>query len=146
MESHRVEDLRNATKQALSKAYCPYSNFRVGAAIVLADGAIVGGANVENASYPAGICAERSAILTAKMTGHNLDIAAVGVTSDSDMLVSPCGVCRQFIREFASLDTPIYMWTAQNELTVRTLDELLPLSFGPDNLKSRARRESWEKV
>lgn len=130
-----IEALKKACMEARDLAYAPYSKFRVGSAILLQDGTVVPGANVENASYGAGICAERSAIVTAMMTRPRPSgIRAVAVTSDTTQLVSPCGICRQFIREFAALDTPILMYTSTGDLTIRTLEELLPLSFGPENL------------
>jgi len=136
LSSEEEEQLKQACIQAKSNSYSPYSKFRVGASFLFSNGEIVKGANVENASYPAGICAERSAIAIAVNQGllATESIKAVGVTSDTDNVVSPCGICRQTIREFASLDTPIYMWTSSGAVTVRTLEELLPLSFGPDNL------------
>lgn len=128
--------LKEACTEAKARSYSPYSKFRVGASILYSDGTIVKGANVENASYPAGICAERSALTIAVNQGlRESKIQAIGVTSDINELVSPCGICRQTIREFAPLDTPIYMWTCSGALTVRTLEELLPLSFGPETLQ-----------
>lgn len=121
----------NAAKEM---SYSPYSKFRVGAAVYFDDGTIVPGANVENASFGAGICAERAALVTARMYGCKAEILAIAVTADSDEVVSPCGICRQFIREFAPLETKIYMFTRKGDLTVRTLSELLPLSFGPEKL------------
>lgn len=128
--------LQQACTAAKTFSYSPYSHFRVGAALLYASGETVAGANVENASFPAGICAERAALATAVNRGLAREpLRAIAVTSDSPQLVSPCGVCRQSLREFAGLQTPVYMWTSEGALTVRTLDELLPLSFGPDNLK-----------
>lgn len=128
------ERLRAACSEAKALAYAPYSSFRVGAAVLFDDDTIVKGANVENASFGAGVCAERSALITARMEGKASQIKAIAVTTDTEQLVSPCGICRQFIREFASLEVPIYMFTNSGDLTVSTLEELLPLSFGPDNL------------
>lgn len=133
-------ELKQACLDARDLSYSPYSKFRVGAAVLFADGSIVKGANVENASFGAGICAERSALVTARMSPTDSekkfrgDIKAIAVSSDVKDLVSPCGICRQFIREFAPLETPIYMYNCEGELIRRTLEELLPLSFGPSNL------------
>lgn len=129
--------LRAACSEAKDLAYAPYSKFRVGAAVLYCDNTIVKGANVENASFGAGLCAERSALVTARMEGKDCQIKAIAVTTDTEELVSPCGICRQFIREFSEPELPIYMFTNSGDLTVRTLGELLPLSFGPDNLLSR---------
>ncbi|PWN24053.1 cytidine deaminase [Microstroma glucosiphilum] len=168
--------LLQSALDARSLSYSPYSKFRVGAAVLLTDGSIVQGANVENASYGAGVCAERTAILTASATrftrsptqpasaSHSPSsypltgaIRAIAVSSDlPNDPCSPCGICRQFIREFAPLDTPILMvwakWQGgsagevkeeskrgqgcydEEGVIVRTLEELLPLSFGPDEL------------
>ncbi|EKG17697.1 CMP/dCMP deaminase zinc-binding protein [Macrophomina phaseolina MS6] len=129
---------------ALSKG--PYSQFRVGAAILIHPSSsssassapeIILGANVENAAYPVGTCAERVAVGTAVTTfGYGRgDIKAVGVATDlADQYCSPCGMCRQFLREFLELDTPIFMHTRDGKYEVKTMGELLPMSFGPDVL------------
>ncbi|KAI8940524.1 hypothetical protein NX059_004201 [Plenodomus lindquistii] len=144
--------------EAKTRAYCPYSLFRVGASLLLDPSVtptptptptsstpttyptshIITGANIENASYPVGTCAERVAMGTAVMAGHRLgSFKAVGVTTDIVDFCSPCGMCRQFLREFLKLDTPIFMFNKEGKFIVRTMDELLPLSFGPDVLPSR---------
>lgn len=96
-----------------------------------ASGDIITGANVENALYGAGICAERVAITRCLMEGHNV-FKAIAVAAD-DTNISPCGICRQFIREF-STDVPVVMLQKDGSGVVRTLGELLPMSFGPDDL------------
>ncbi|KAK8197578.1 cytidine deaminase-like protein [Phyllosticta capitalensis] len=129
--------------EARERAYCPYSQFRVGAALLLRPRAdstssalnIVIGANVENASYPVGTCAERVAVGTAVVQGYKHgDIRAVGVATDIEGYCSPCGMCRQFLREFLDLDTPIFMHNKDGNFQVKTMGELLPMSFGPDVL------------
>ncbi|KAK7545500.1 cytidine deaminase, partial [Phyllosticta paracitricarpa] len=131
--------------EARERAYCPYSQFRVGAALLLrphsasttatAEPTIVIGANVENASYPVGTCAERVAVGTAVVQGYTRgDIRAVGVATDIEGYCSPCGMCRQFLREFLDLDTPIFMHNKDGNFQVKTMGELLPMSFGPDVL------------
>lgn len=137
--------LKAACCAARKSSYCPYSNFRVGAALLFEDGSIIQGANVENASYGAGICAERTAIVMARMQGKNA-IRAIAVTSDSNELVSPCGICRQVIREFAKLTTPIYMFTNNGNVVIRTLDDLLPFSFGPEHLIEKGSRTATTDV
>ncbi|KAH6638115.1 cytidine deaminase [Boeremia exigua] len=128
---------------AKTKAYCPYSLFRVGASLLLHQStssgpSIIVGANVENAAYPVGTCAERVAFGTAVIQGHKLgSFKAVGVATDIDDFCSPCGMCRQFLREFLELDTPIFMFNKEGKYIVRTMGELLPLSFGPDVLPPR---------
>ncbi|PHH81238.1 hypothetical protein CDD82_1215 [Ophiocordyceps australis] len=126
--------LQSAATQAKATAYCPYSHFRVGAAVLGADGTIIPGANVENASYPVGSCAERVAVARAVTQGTR-EFCALAVASDVSPPASPCGMCRQFIREFCSLDMPIFMLGPHDECVVHTLAELLPMSFGPEQLK-----------
>jgi cytidine deaminase len=107
---------------AAARAYAPYSNFNVGAAVRARDGRVFEGVNVENAAYPLGICAERSAL--ARAVGEGLrpgDLEAIAITA------SPCGGCRQWIAEF-QLDRVVYR-RADGELTVATPAELLPDSF-----------------
>ncbi|KAG0647920.1 Cytidine aminohydrolase [Hyphodiscus hymeniophilus] len=118
---------------AKETAYCPYSQFRVGATILTNDGQFIDGANVENASYPVGTCAERVAFGKAVTEGHK-GFKAVAVATDISPPASPCGMCRQFIREFCDLDMPIIMFDKNGAFAVATLKELLPLSFGPEAL------------
>jgi len=134
--------LIQAAKDARTGSYSPYSKFRVGAALLLSDGSIVKGANIENASYGATICAERTALVKAVSDGKK-QFLAIAVAADLDEPVSPCGMCRQFIREFCALETPILMApTSYNPETDEgkpvveaTLGQLLPMSFGPDDLE-----------
>ncbi|GBQ59743.1 cytidine deaminase [Komagataeibacter swingsii] len=116
------------------RAYAPYSRFQVGAAVAAADGRIFTGCNVENAAYPEGTCAEAGAIAAMVAQGGR-DIRRVVVCGGGDAACTPCGGCRQKIREFASPRTPVTMVSAGGAvLLVRTLAELLPDSFGPDSL------------
>lgn len=117
------------------KAYAPYSRFKVGASI-LSDVGIHVGANIENASYGCTSCAEASAISDMIKEGGT-SIRLVCVSADSEKLVTPCGNCRQRIREFATKDTEIHMINGNGELQmISTLEALLPYSFGPENLSS----------
>jgi len=109
------------------KAYAPYSHFSVGAAILGRDGKIYGGANVENASYGAAVCAERTAALSALMAGCR-NFEAIAVVSSADKLCTPCGICRQFLSEF-SPDMRVICAKNEDEFEVYSLDELLPHSF-----------------
>lgn len=122
--------------EAKAKAYCPYSNFHVGCAILTEDDQYVVGANVENASFGGAICAERTAIVKAVTAGH-LKFKALSVCTDSIKCGSPCGICRQVIREFSGpdLNLPVVMLdkTAKHYILM-TMDELLPASFGPEDL------------
>lgn len=128
-----IDDLFHAAQQAREKAYAPYSKFPVGAAIRTASGAVFAGANVENAAYPQGACAEAAAI-TAMVLGGERRIAAVLVVGQGEGLVTPCGGCRQRIREFAPADTPVHVAGLDGVRATFTLDQLLPHSFGPENL------------
>ena len=130
-----MDDLIAAAKSARLKAYAPYSKFLVGAAVRDERGQIHGGCNVENAAYPQGWCAETSAIAAMIMSGGR-SIAEMAVIGTGDLLCTPCGGCRQKIREFAKGDVKIHMCGEDGSLKQTfTLDELLPASFGPENLK-----------
>ncbi|KAL5611808.1 hypothetical protein BROUX41_000617 [Berkeleyomyces rouxiae] len=126
--------LRTAAVDAKAVAYCPYSKFRVGAALLAPSGRIIVGGNVENASYPVTTCAERTAICTAVTTFGERAFRAVAVATDVTPPASPCGMCRQAIREFCDLKTPIIMFDKDEKFSVLLLEQLLPLSFGPESL------------
>ena len=127
-------DLVAAAISAMSHAYAPYSTFYVGAAIRDENGQIHSGANVENAAYPQGACAEVGAISAMIMAGGR-KIDAIAVAGKGDVLCTPCGGCRQRIREFAEAATPIIIADETGERARFTLAEILPHSFGPDNLR-----------
>ena len=129
-----MNDLIAAAKSARLKAYAPYSKFLVGAAVRDERGQIHGGCNIENAAYPQGWCAETSAIAAMIMSGGKA-IAEMAVIGTGDLLCTPCGGCRQKIREFAKGNVKIHMYGEDGKLKQTfTLDELLPASFGPENL------------
>ena len=123
-----------AAAAARAHAYAPYSRFAVGAAIRAADGTLHAGANVENAAYPQGQCAEASAI-GAMIAAGGRRISEMVVLADGEALCAPCGGCRQRIREFAAPETPIYIAGPEGLRLKTSLAELLPYSFGPENLK-----------
>ena len=127
-------ELIAAAISAMSHAYAPYSSFYVGAAIRDENGQIHSGANVENAAYPQGACAEVGAISAMIMAGGR-KIDAIAVAGKGDVLCTPCGGCRQRIREFAEAATPIIIADETGERARFTLAEILPHSFGPDNLR-----------
>ena len=129
----RLAELFEAAKAAQANAYAPYSRFRVGAALRAADGAIYSGANVENAAYPEGVCAETSAISAMARAGGRR-IEEILVIGDGEGLCTPCGGCRQRIREFAEPSTAIHIAGPGGLRRTFTLAELLPESFGPDHL------------
>jgi len=129
-----MNDLIAAAKSARLKAYAPYSKFLVGAAVRDENGKIHGGCNIENAAYPQGWCAETSAIAAMIMSGGHA-IAEMAVIGTGDLLCTPCGGCRQKIREFAKGNVKIHMCGEDGKVKQTfTLDELLPASFGPENL------------
>ena len=122
-----------AAKNVRKKAHVPYSKFKVGAALLTENNKIIIGCNVENAAYPQSQCAEASAIGNLVSQGYK-SIKEVLVVGSGKLLCSPCGACRQRIREFASLKTPVHICNINGHLKTSTLGELLPDSFGPQNL------------
>ena len=129
-----MNELIAVATSARLKAYAPYSKFLVGAAVRDENGKIHGGCNIENAAYPQGWCAETSAIAAMVMSGSR-GIAEMAVIGSGDLLCTPCGGCRQKIREFAKGDVKIHMCGEDGRvMKTMTLDELLPDSFGPENL------------
>jgi cytidine deaminase len=129
------DTLFTAAKSAQTRAYAPYSHFKVGAALLADDGTIYPGCNVENAAYPVGACAEAGAI-SAMITGGGRAIRAILVLGEGEELVTPCGACRQRIREFATPETPIAIAGPEGIRARFSLADLLPASFGPANLRS----------
>jgi homotetrameric cytidine deaminase len=122
-----------AAREAMGRAHAPYSRFRVGAALRAEDGSIHAGANVENAAYPQGQCAEASALGVLVAAGRTR-VLEVAVISDSTDMCVPCGGCRQRLREFMPLDGTVHLCAAGGERRAVTLEELLPMSFGPEFL------------
>lgn len=141
MSDHDLPDdvlnaMIEAARAAMGRAYAPYSRFHVGAAVRGASGRVYAGANVENAAYPQGQCAEASA-LGAMILGGDQRVDAVVVMGGAEgdgRLCTPCGGCRQRLREFAAAGTPIHVCGPEGPRRTFTLEELLPHSFGPDNL------------
>lgn len=128
-----LDELFAAAKAVQAHAWVPYSRFRVGAAIRAAGGGVFAACNVENAAYPVGTCAEAGAIAMMVSAGETR-IAEVVVVGDGEGLCTPCGGCRQRLREFGAPDTRIHVADEEGIRAVFTLDELLPASFGPANL------------
>ena len=126
-------ELLAAAEAVRARAYAPYSRFQVGAAILADDGKIYAGCNVENAAYPAGNCAEASAI-AAMIAGGAKRIKRIYVTGPGREPLTPCGGCRQRIREFADPDVMVISHGIDGAPLRRTLAELLPHSFGPEFL------------
>ncbi len=120
-------------RKAQSRAYAPYSNFKVGAALIAEDGTIIHGANIENAAYSPTICAERAALVSAYSQGIT-KFKAIVITTDAGTPSSPCGVCRQVLKELTHGDMPVYMTNHTSDIVSRTVDELLPLGFSGKDL------------
>ena len=132
------KELCRAAVAAMQKAYAPYSGYRVGAALLTADGAVYTGCNIENASYTPTICAERTAIFKAVSDGGRR-FTAIAVAGGKDGVISgsfpPCGVCRQVMAEFCAPDFTILVVTGEDTYDTYTLSELLPSGFGPAHLQ-----------
>ena len=126
-------ELFAAAEAVPARAYAPYSHFSVGAAILADDGRIYAGCNIENAAYPIGNCAEASAI-AAMIAGGGKRIRRLYVTGPGTAPVTPCGGCRQRIREFADLDVVVISHGIEGAPLTQTLNQLLPHSFGPEFL------------
>ena len=125
------DELLDAARATREMAYCPYSNFRVGAALIDENGSVHVGCNVENAAYPQGSCAETGAIAAMVASGAQriVTIAVSAATSDGGRPCTPCGGCRQRIAEFADEDTRIIVRDDDGEWHIYTIADLLPSSF-----------------
>lgn len=128
-----MEELEAAARSMLDRAYCPYSHFPVGAALECEDGTVYTGCNVENAVYPAGICAERNAVFHAVAEGH-MRFRRIVIASKSRDFCVPCGICRQVLRE-SSPDIEVVCLDGAGRRQRWSLGELLPHSFGPETLE-----------
>lgn len=128
------QELLNLAIEARENAYVPYSNFKVGAALLTKDGKVFSGCNIENAAYGPTNCAERTAIFKAVSEGYR-QFSAIAVVADTDGPVSPCGVCRQVMAEFFQPDTKIYLGNIQGISVETSLEELLPGSFTAKDLQ-----------
>lgn len=135
------EVLVDLAREAMTHAYAPYSHFQVGAALLTKDGRVYQGCNIENAAYGPTNCAERTAFFKAVSEGERefLALAIVGGPRDGELQesISPCGVCRQVMAEFCPPDFRVLLaWgEGADQYRAYTLEQLLPLGFGPDNLK-----------
>ncbi|NLK93951.1 MAG: cytidine deaminase [Clostridiales bacterium] len=129
-------ELIEAAINARKKAYCPYSNFKVGAAALFEDGNIYLGCNIENASYGATNCAERTAIFNGISNGNKV-LKALAVNGDNENFTYPCGICRQVICEFAEDENiEIYIVKNKEEYLVKTLKEIMPGAFTKKDLNN----------
>lgn len=123
--------------QAMENAYVPYSHYRVGSCILTHDGEYFIGANVENASFGATNCGERSAVFACYSHGYRKeDIKGIAIVTDGHILAGPCGICRQVLGELLEEDTPIFLSNGKEEMTT-DIHSLLPMSFGSKDLDGR---------
>ena len=132
------KELLSLAVNAMKKSYSPYSNCKVGAALLCKNGKVFTGTNIENASFSPTVCAERVAVFKAVSEGETVfsEIAVVGGKDGKiNGIFAPCGVCRQVLREFCDDDFHIILGESENEFKKVTLKELLPLSFSPDNVR-----------
>lgn len=134
-EQGKVGDMVALARQAMTRSYAPYSKFPVGAVLRGANGKLYVGCNVENAAYPQSQCAEATAIGAMVMDGERTIVEALVMGQGSD-LISPCGGCRQRLREFADDKVKVHLCDGEGVKLTTTLGDLLPHSFGPDHLKS----------
>ncbi|USK39564.1 cytidine deaminase [Cytobacillus firmus] len=124
------EQLMESARSMKERAYAPYSKFPVGAALLLKDGIVINGVNVENVSLGATNCAERTAIFTAIANGYKKgDLQAIAVAGDTADFLPPCSICRQVLAEFCMPDMPVYLTNEKQEILELTLKDLLPYAF-----------------
>jgi cytidine deaminase len=125
--------LRGTAATAMARAYAPYSDFHVGAALESSDGTVIAGCNVENSSFPAGICAERAALAAAVVAGHR-QFTQLAIVTDAKEPTTPCGVCRQALMEFAP-NLQVVSYTTSGAEARWSLADLLPHPFTPQSLR-----------
>ena len=128
------EELVERAFEAMKHSYAPYSKYHVGAAVLTDDGTVFPGVNIENASFGATNCAERSAVFAAYSNGYQKDrIVALAIVSDGDRMCAPCGICRQVLIELIHNDTPIYLSNGKESLTTN-MKELMPFQFTQEDV------------
>lgn len=128
------KELAQKAIEAKSKALPTYSNFHVGAALLTADGKVFHGANIENSSYSLTICAERTAVFQAILEGER-NFKAIAIASDADDFCPPCGACRQVMSDLCGKELEVVMINKKGDLKTFLLKELIPFSFGEEQLK-----------
>lgn len=130
-------DYKNLVKIALDykkRAYAPYSNFKVGAAVLFESGNVYGGCNIENASFGATNCAERTAIFTG-VANEETKIKAIAIVGSTEEYTYPCGICRQVLCEFADGDAKVILVRDEDNYVVKTMEEIMPGAFRKENMK-----------
>ena len=134
VDEAKLDEMVGAARAMMARAYAPYSGFHVGAAVLNEDGVVRPGVNVENASYPMSVCAERNAVAGMVLSG-NKKILAVAVATNVPTPTPPCGGCRQVLWEFGDAETPVVAEGANGVRARWRLGDLLPDAFGPDDLR-----------
>lgn len=133
-ETMTKQELLAEAFKAMENAYAPYSNYHVGACVETSDGSVFYGANIENASFGATNCAERSAVFAAYSRGYRREqITGLAIVSDGERIAAPCGICRQVLSELIDADLPIYLSNGKQE-KVSSIRELLPDSFDQEDV------------
>ena len=128
------DELISEAFKAMENAYAPYSNYHVGACVETTDGKLFYGANIENASYGATICAERNAVFAAYSNGYRKEqIKALAIVSDGDRIAAPCGIWRQVLSELVGQTMPIYLSNGRSEM-MTSIEKLLPMQFGMEDV------------
>ena len=136
MKTKDKEKLLRETSLIKVNAYAPYSKFRVGAGVLLKNGEIITGVNVENSSYPCGVCAERSALTGVYSKGYRKeDILALALASDAKEFITPCGMCLQVISELMDGDCSVFLMNNKNEVKETKVKKLFPYAFSMDGIK-----------
>lgn len=131
-----INEIIEKAKEARNASYSPYSNFKVGCAILMKNGDYVLGCNVENSSYGLSICAERNAMFQMVSRGYKKeDAVAICIIGATDTPISPCGACRQVMEELLPKNCRVILTNLKNDVKEMTIEELLPYSFSEDSLK-----------
>ncbi|TWW61640.1 cytidine deaminase-like [Takifugu rubripes] len=132
LSAETIKMLIDQSHEVKKHSHCPYSKFRVGSALLTVDNRVITGCNVENACFYLGFCAERNAIAKAVSEGSK-KFKAIAIASDmTDQFISPCGACRQYMREFGT-NWRVFLSKPDGSYLERTLEDLLPVSFGPED-------------
>lgn len=135
MKLNKNKLMKEAIKARLN-SYSPYSNFKVGAALITKDGRYFYGTNIENSSFGLTCCAERNCLFNAYSNGAKKDdIIGFAIVADTDKVVSPCGACRQVMSELLNIDTPIFLGNLKGEIEETTISDLLPYFFKEEDMK-----------